>query len=259
MLISKSSSAKDSIENWYKHISKTKSPRKLTRILLSDRPFKDKANLLVALPVSATEQNTDMRWLESKFEDTGHAQLAQIVRWRLFWYLSEDQRKRILKWSHKSVVADIQRRAGLSSERYIFKRNSELYIKHRHFPTPKTTMWLWKGPTPHIIKNFDNWKISYGIFPDGAENWRQTCLLVVFKGPLGHTERIQTGISAHGYAKIMLDVVAVVDEIVDAAKSPEQEQHYYYYHHYHHHHYYYYYTSQMGSRPLHQCLLWLLH
>ncbi|OJJ81991.1 uncharacterized protein ASPGLDRAFT_84130 [Aspergillus glaucus CBS 516.65] len=140
MLISKSPSAKDSIEDWYKHISKTKSPRKLTRILLSDRPFKDKTNLLVALPVSATEQNTDMRWLESKFEDTGHAQLAQII--------------------------------------------------------------------------------SYGIFPDGAENWRQTCLLVVFKGPLGHTERIQTGISAHGYAKIMLDVVAVVDEIVDAAKSP---------------------------------------
>lgn len=119
MLISKSPPAKDSIENWYKHISKTKSPRKLTRILLSDRPFKDKANLLVALPVSATEQNTDMRWLESKFEDTGHAQLAQIVRWRLFWYLSEDQRKRILKWSHKSVVADIQRRWIVQRKVYI--------------------------------------------------------------------------------------------------------------------------------------------
>lgn len=46
----------------------------------------------------------------------------------------------------------------------------------------------------------------------------------MWKGPSGHTERIQTGISAHGYARIVLDVVAVVDEIVDAVKSPEQEQ-----------------------------------
>lgn len=48
-------------------------------ILLSDRPSKDKANLLIALPISVTEQKVGMRWVESKLEDTGHAQLAQIV------------------------------------------------------------------------------------------------------------------------------------------------------------------------------------
>lgn len=69
-----------------------------------------------------------------------------------------------------------------------------------------------------MMKNFDDWKISYGIFLDGARNWRQICPLVVLKGALGHTEKIQTGISAHGYARIVLD------EIVDVVKSSEQKQ-----------------------------------
>lgn len=79
MLMLRSSFAKDSIEDRYKHIDKTKNPRGLMEILLSDRPSKDKANLLIALPISVTEQKVGMRWVESKLEDTGHAQLAQIV------------------------------------------------------------------------------------------------------------------------------------------------------------------------------------
>ena len=121
-------SSRSSVEDWYKHICETQDPRRLTKILISNRSFIDKANLLMALPPTVSEKSVDMRWLESKLEDTGYSQLAQIVRWNIFWRLSKDSRKANLNWSQKVVVADItgrwivQRRTYLQEEiRYLRK------------------------------------------------------------------------------------------------------------------------------------------
>ena len=121
-------SSRSSVEDWYKHICETQDPRRLTKILISNRSFIDKANLLFALPPTVSEKSVDMRWLESKLEDTGYSQLAQIVRWNIFWRLSKDSRKKNLNWSQKVVVADIkgrwivQRRTYLQEEiRYLRK------------------------------------------------------------------------------------------------------------------------------------------
>lgn len=119
MLISKSPSAKASVGGWYKHINETKHPRELTKILLSNRSFVDKANLLVTLPDTVTEKVIDLRWLEFQLEDAGHTQLAQIVRWQIFWNVYEAWRKHNLEWSQKAVVADIQGRWIVQRKEYV--------------------------------------------------------------------------------------------------------------------------------------------
>lgn len=48
---------------------------------------------------------------------------------------------------------------------------------------------------------------------------------IILSCPLGHTERIQIGIFINDYARIVLDVMVAVIEIVDAVKSPEQLLH----------------------------------
>lgn len=75
-------------------------------------------------------------------------------------------------------------------------------------------------------KNSNIWTAEYGTMPNITGNWRWTCLVAVKRGPLGHTERTPIGIYVHGYARIVLDVVAAVDAIVAAVRSlVQQTQH----------------------------------
>lgn len=68
------------LEDWLKKIKKVQDPLKLTDILLSDWPFVNKVKVLLSLPKMAVDNNTGMRYLEFRLEDSGCFELAQVVR-----------------------------------------------------------------------------------------------------------------------------------------------------------------------------------
>ena len=110
----------DTPEDWNEHLDRTKNPKGLASPLLScQRTFEDKVKILVAMPDSACEKHRDMRWLESRLEERGHDQLAQIVRWKMFWALDMDKIDRFHMWSQQVVEADIEARWIIQREAYI--------------------------------------------------------------------------------------------------------------------------------------------
>lgn len=56
---------------------------------------------------------------------------------------------------------------------------------------------------------------------NGPGTWRGMCLLALSPEHSGHAGRTQTGTSAHGFARIVLDAVAAADENVDAVRLRE--------------------------------------
>ncbi|ODM22838.1 hypothetical protein SI65_00427 [Aspergillus cristatus] len=82
-------------QDWTEYLEKTKEPRILAKVCLSERrPFPDKA--LLASLGEAHENIADMCWLETKLDEAGrNYQLAQIVRWHIFWAQADDWRLEI--------------------------------------------------------------------------------------------------------------------------------------------------------------------
>lgn len=117
-------SAKDSVEDCYLHIRKIENPRELTKLLHPNRSF---AKLLTTLPDGLTEKLVDMRWLESNLEDAGHTQLAQIVRWKIFFKIRQPWRQRALEWSQKAIAADIQGRWILQRKAFVQEEAQALH------------------------------------------------------------------------------------------------------------------------------------
>lgn len=75
-------------EDWHERVRSTSNPRELADTLRSRRNFRDKVKILLAMPSSCITNTVDMLWLESKLQDSRHAQLAQVVRWLLFGAMS---------------------------------------------------------------------------------------------------------------------------------------------------------------------------
>lgn len=106
-------------EDWHIHLRSTSNPRELANTLRSRRNFRDKVKILLAMPSSCIRNTVDMLWLESKLQDSRHAQLAQVVRWLLFGAMSEIQQCSLLTYSHHIVEADIRARWVVQREIYL--------------------------------------------------------------------------------------------------------------------------------------------
>lgn len=110
----------DTPEYWYQYLCQINNPKDLTRPLLSNkRSFADKVKILLAVPESALARSVDMRWLESVLEKHGHYQLAQLVRWKMFWTIDTHRINKIKRWSQRIVKADVEFRWILQREAYI--------------------------------------------------------------------------------------------------------------------------------------------
>ena len=107
------------LEDWLKKIKKVQDPLKLTDILLSDWPFVNKVKVLLSLPKMAVDNNTGMRYLEFRLEDSGCFELAQVVRWLSFWNLPMKSLEKGLEWSEAIVYADVSIRRVVQREIYV--------------------------------------------------------------------------------------------------------------------------------------------
>ena len=80
----------------------------------------EKAKILWAMPKVSAEKTIDMRWLESKLEDAGHTQLAQIIRFHLCQQQPEGKMKRVcVNWCRNVIEADIEMRRIVQREIYL--------------------------------------------------------------------------------------------------------------------------------------------
>ena len=107
------------LEDWLKGISKIKDPLKLTDVLLSDWSFEHKVRILRLLPKKALANRAGMELLELQLKEFGHSQLAQVLRYILFWNLPRHCIKRGLMWSHFLIEMDIKVRQITQREMYL--------------------------------------------------------------------------------------------------------------------------------------------
>ena len=107
------------LEDWFKGIGKIKDPLELTNVLLSDWPFGDKARILGLLPKKAIGNKVGMELLELQLEEFGHFQVAQVLRWILFWNLPRHRIKLGLKWSNRLISIDVEMRQIIQRETYL--------------------------------------------------------------------------------------------------------------------------------------------
>ena len=108
-------------EDWYNRLCWFANPRQLLKPLLSEeRSFVEKAKIHWAMPNVSAEKTTDMRWLESKLEDAGHTQLAQITRFHLYQQQPEGGLQRdCVIWCRDVIEADIKIRRIVQREIYL--------------------------------------------------------------------------------------------------------------------------------------------
>lgn len=62
------------------------------------------------MPLDAIKNVAEMRWLESKLEDTGHTQLAQLIKWSIYRLAPDEYKIMDQKWAQQVVVLDIESR-----------------------------------------------------------------------------------------------------------------------------------------------------
>lgn len=107
-------------EDWYLWLCRTKDLHGLASTVLSQRQsFEDNVKILLVIPPSVANKTIDMRRLESTLEESGHVELAQIVRWHRFWESDTVNTDTFLQWSQKIVEADIKSRWILQRETYV--------------------------------------------------------------------------------------------------------------------------------------------
>lgn len=112
---------KSVITRAWRRLEKSQNPRELTRILLSSKfSFRTKANWLMGMPMRAIKNIGYLRLLENDLENAGHFQLAQIIRWHIFWENTpNDRRRQQLEWSQRVIETDIEARWIVQRERYL--------------------------------------------------------------------------------------------------------------------------------------------
>ena len=117
------------LESWFKRVNEVKDPLKLADILLSDWPFANKVKVLVSLPKKkAIQNNIGIQPLESRLENSGCFELAQVVRWLSFQNLPKQSLDEGLKWSECMIKIDIGIRRAVQREIYI-KEEAKALVK----------------------------------------------------------------------------------------------------------------------------------
>lgn len=120
---------RDTPEYWYRRLCMSQRPKDLTRPLLSKTlAFEMKVKILLAIPDSTIKSHVEIRWLESTLERCGYHQLAQLVRWRLFWLLGADYISASKQWSQRVVTSELELCWILQREAYI-QEETELLRK----------------------------------------------------------------------------------------------------------------------------------
>lgn len=107
------------LEDWLRDVEHVRDPQVLSNVLLSDCLFTDKVKILISLPKKAIGDIVGMRILESRLEDSGHQQLAQLVRWLSFWDLPKRKLKWSLTWSDLVVLWDTGMRRAVQREVFV--------------------------------------------------------------------------------------------------------------------------------------------
>lgn len=98
-------------EEWRWRLWQTGNTWELVDILVSEKQsFKKKVKVLLRMPKIAIQQRVPMQLLETKMEDCGHFQLAQIIRWQMFCALDSDEQQAIREWSQQAIEADFDAR-----------------------------------------------------------------------------------------------------------------------------------------------------
>lgn len=67
-----------------------------------------------------------MRLLETKMEDCGHLQLAQIIRWQMFCALDSDEQQAIREWSQQAIEVYFDARRIIQREMYLYEVSERL-------------------------------------------------------------------------------------------------------------------------------------
>lgn len=71
------------------------------------------------MPPNMTQDILGLTSLETKLEETGNSQLAQVVRWLIFWEQEDDWKAQIEELAQRFVVADIKARWTVHREIYV--------------------------------------------------------------------------------------------------------------------------------------------
>lgn len=105
----------------WRRLEQSQDPLELTSILISSKSaFAAKAEWLMAMPEEATKNLPRLRILEAYLEIDGYSQLAQIIRWHIFWENTpKDRRSQYLEWSQRVIEADIEGRWIVQREKYL--------------------------------------------------------------------------------------------------------------------------------------------
>ena len=167
------------LEDWLtRGIKRVKDPQELTELLLSKWPFASKTKLLLALPKKAIRNDTGMRLLESRLEESGYTQLAQVVRWLSFWNLPKKNLRLSLEWSYAIVCCDMGMRRVVQLEIYIQEERKALEKESLGSSTGKSatkiTAKLDEYDKALQFINEDYWNLSReiwkveGLLPAGA-------------------------------------------------------------------------------------------
>lgn len=97
------------LEDWFRGIQHVRNPLDLTVFLLAspkDWDFKKKLQVLLLLPKKAIRDNIGMNLLETRLEDAGQPQLAQVVRWLCFQNLPWRFRMSNQLWCHMKLAKE---------------------------------------------------------------------------------------------------------------------------------------------------------
>lgn len=107
-------------EDWHQYLLQNTNPHILEETLLSqDRTNVEKHRIIISIPKNAAKEHTQMRQLESKLENEGHATLAQFIRWKMTTvspYYIKDQ---YCRWAQRAVVIDIEARWIVQREAHL--------------------------------------------------------------------------------------------------------------------------------------------
>lgn len=114
------------VEGCLLRINEVGDPLELAEVLVSDWPFADKVKVLLAMPNEAIKQNTSMRILETRLEDSGYSLLAQVVRWRSFYSSPRCDIDRAVRWANTFVMGEIGMHRNIQRKTYLLEETMAL-------------------------------------------------------------------------------------------------------------------------------------
>lgn len=129
--MSKPSLLRGTWQEW-RYLEKNPQFQELVEVYLSEhQAFANKAKIILVMPPNMTQDILGLTSLETKLEETGNSQLAQVVRWLIFWEQEDDWKAQIEELAQCFVVADIKARWTVHREIY-FQEETQSLCTARH-------------------------------------------------------------------------------------------------------------------------------